>query len=611
MEVVADLEANGLNPDKIHCIVDNQGFATTDYNDMKDWVKRLTANDYLIGHNFCQYDSVVIKGLLNTDIKARLVDTLALSWYLFPRRTKHGLASWGEDFGIPKPVVDDWENLTPEEYLHRCKEDVKINTMLWELQKSKLEEVYGVDGYWELIEYLTFKMDTVRLQEEIKWKLDVPKAIKLHAELEAKQLVAKDALEASMPEVPKYTKKKKPAKPYKIDGTLSATGTAWDKLTKEMGVNFDFNGIFEILHGHVPPNAGSSSQVKDWLYSLGWKPETWKFIRDGEKERKVEQIKTGEGELCPSIVRMIKDNPELGSLEELGVFTHRIGMIKGFLKDEEDGYIIAGMQGLTNTLRLKHRTCVNIPSPRAPYGTEIRSLLTARGGYELCGSDMSNLEGRIKEHYVYPYDPEFVETVNADGYDGHLAIAVQSGMMTEEEANQYKAGDKTDRLTAIRHNGKTANYACLYGAGAPTIARQTGLSKAQAKKLHTAYWQINKAVKVVAKEQLAKTIGDMTWQLNPLNGFWYALRSEKDRFSTLVQGTATYCFDMWVMELRKKNIRLVAQFHDEVVVEVRAGFRDLITKDFKEAVQAVNKKLELNRDLDVDVEFGGNYSEVH
>ena len=68
--------------------------------------------------------------------------------------------------GIPKPKITDWEGLTPEEYAHRCEEDVKINTWLWNKQKKHLLELYGSKPEADkLINYLMFKMDCAREQE--------------------------------------------------------------------------------------------------------------------------------------------------------------------------------------------------------------------------------------------------------------------------------------------------------------------------------------------------------------------------------------------------------------------------------------------------------------
>ena len=133
--IVFDVEADGLLDDatKIHCLSytsDGQTVNTLfDYNQMRDL---LLSQSGLIGHNIVRYDIPLLENILGIKIKARLFDTLPMSWVLNYNRPKHGLESFGEDFGIPKPVIDDWHNLTQEDYQHRCVEDVKINWKLWQ-----------------------------------------------------------------------------------------------------------------------------------------------------------------------------------------------------------------------------------------------------------------------------------------------------------------------------------------------------------------------------------------------------------------------------------------------------------------------------------------------
>lgn len=96
------------------------------------------------------------------------------------------------------------------------------------------------------------------------------------------------------------------------------------------------------------------------------------------------------------------------------------------------------------------------------------------------------------------------------------------------------------RLNGVRSKAKTVNFAGIYGAGAPKIAQSTGMSLIDAQKLHKTYWERNKAVKLVAKNAKHKTVKfngqEQMWLLNPISGFWYSLRTEKDKFSTLNQG---------------------------------------------------------------------------
>ena len=96
------------------------------------------------------------------------------------------------------------------------------------------------------------------------------------------------------------------------------------------------------------------------------------------------------------------------------------------------------------------------------------------------------------------------------------------------------------RLNSSRSKAKVVNFSAVYGAGAPKIAQSTGMSLIDAEKLHKTYWERNKAVKLVAKNAKHKTVKfngqEQMWLLNPISGFWYSLRTEKDKFSTLNQG---------------------------------------------------------------------------
>jgi len=49
----------------------------------------------------------------------------------------------------------------------------------------------------------------------------------------------------------------------------------------------------------------------------------------------------------------------------------------------------------------------------------------------------------------------------------------------------------------------------------------------------------------------------------------------------------------------------------EVILCVKKGYREQCTKLLKDAVYKVNEQLKLNRDLDVDVQFGLNYAKIH
>ena len=611
---VFDVEGDGITPTKIWCLSKMEGgklASTTSYSKMRHF---LTSADILIGHNITRWDIPHLERLLNIDIKAKLVDTLILSWYLEPKRMMHGLEFWGEEFGVPKPKVDDWENLTVEEYIHRCEEDVKINTQLWERFWKHLNLLYGSEEEaWRLIDYLSFKMDCAREQKRNRWKLDVDRCEKVLNKLSEEKEEKTKGLARAMPSVPQKAVKSPPKKPYKKDGSLSVTGCRWQEFLLENNLPETHNEEVEYVKGYNEPNPGSTKQVKDWLFSLGWKPETFKYDRNKETGdvRKIEQVNMPHGAgICPSIKRLYSKEPALELLDGLSVLSHRISILKGFLSAvDEDGYVQAQVQGLTNTLRWKHKVCVNLPGVDKPYGKDIRGCLIAPKGYVLIGSDMSSLEDRTKQHYMWDYDPDYVKEMMTDDFDPHLDICVAGGLLSNDQVLDHKSGRANHG--AARKLGKAANYACVYGAGGATVARSAGITQLEGDRLVEAYWKRNWAVEAVAASQVVKTCKKQKWLYNPVSRLWYSLRHEKDRFSTLNQGTGVWCFDTWVDNVRKSGLPLIGQFHDEIVGLLKEENKDRAEKALRVAIDATNKQLNLNRELDIDVQFGINYSEIH
>jgi len=616
MEYVFDIETDGINATKIHCLSyctpDSDTPSTfVDYEDMKKFL--LQDGLTLIGHNIVRYDIPMLERMLGIKIKARLIDTLPLSWYLEPNRMKHGLEGYGEDFGVPKPKIDDWENLSIEEYSHRCEEDVRINNMLWEKQYKHLRFLYSSkDEIKRLIEYLTFKMDCVREQEEVGLHFDQNYCRKILAELEEEKAKKIAELTKAMPKVAIYAKRSVPKVLYKSNGELSARGEEWFKLLKEMDLPVHTQEV-KIIKEWEDGNPNSSEQIKAWVSSLGWVPQHIKHVRNKEDGsiKQIPQIasKQGGGEICDSIKLLIEKEPSLALLEGLSVMSHRIGIFKAFLEDHVENRLYATCAGLTNTLRLQHSVVVNLPSVERKYGKEIRSCIIADSACVLCGSDLSGIEDNTKRHYIYKFDPKYVEEMNTPGYDPHLEIAMLAGFITAEQVQAHKEGKENHKKS--RQLGKVVNFSATYKVGAETLARNSGLSLKEAKDLLKVYWQRNKAILDVEKELEIKEFHSQKWLLNPVSGFWYSLRAEKDRFSTLNQGTAVYVFDVWVMYLRQLGVRIGLQYHDEVLFNIKQGLEQRTQDVIDEAIRLTNEKLKLNIKVACSAQWGKNYAECH
>jgi DNA polymerase I-like protein with 3'-5' exonuclease and polymerase domains len=151
----------------------------------------------------------------------------------------------------------------------------------------------------------------------------------------------------------------------------------------------------------------------------------------------------------------------------------------------------------------------------------------------------------------------------------------------------------------------------MYGVGKAKLARTTGMTETEAALLLDAFWKINWAVQKVSSDAEIKTVGGQRWVKNPVNGFWYTLRFEKDTWSTLNQGTGAYCFDQWVAHYLTKRPNIIGQFHDESINDVPVGEEQEHEAALHWAIQKVNEKLRLNVDLAVSVQFGDRYSSIH
>ena len=619
--IIFDVESNGLLEEatKIHCLsfVDTNAEAPYDdtvitYHDYDDMRRLLTEANHLVGHNIIRYDIPLLEKLLDIKIDARLYDTLPMSWVINPTRGKHGLDSFFPDFGIKKPKIDDWENLSREDYAHRCETDVQITYALWNNLLKRFMVLYkdksNLDKFFR---YLQFKMDCAKEAEQQGWKVNVEFAKECAAKLTQLQDHKIAELSEVMPMRKIYKVQTKPKVCFKKDGSVSSHGSRWFALLDEHGLPSTYEGDVTVVKGVEDANPNSTEQVKEWLTSLGWKPCTYKYTKNKEtgEEKAVEQVRKN-GELTESVKLLIKDNPAVEVLDGLTILQHRLGIFNGFIECERDGYLKAEIDGLTNTLRFKHRKpLVNLPSVEKPWGKEIRSCLVAPEGFVLCGADMTSLEDTTKRHYMKPYDPKYVEEMSRDGFDPHLDLAKHAKVITQSDIDKYQRGEID--LKALRKDFKVVNYSATYGVGAEKLARETGMSVEKARALLKAYWKRNWSVKAFSDSQKIRKIGEEMWIQNPVSKFWHSLRYEKDAFSTINQSTGSYCFDKWVAFYRMKRSNIVGQFHDESINVVKRGDEDSHTNILYWAIKQLNKQLKLNVELGIDVQYGNTYADVH
>lgn len=624
---IFDIETDGLldSLTRMHCLCasiyeDNTLIEEVVITNMAELVPFLERQPILIGHNVIRYDFPAIQKLTGYKHRGVIIDTLALSWYLYPERKEHGLESWGEDVRVAKPHIEDWENQSLSDYVNRCATDVVINTIIFGDFKNYLKEIYVDQSIERIMAYLTWKMDCAAEQERVPLTIDREYCKATLVTLNALVEERKSVLAEAMPSISKYDTKSKPSKMFTVKGELTKAGENWLGLLADKGLEADYEGTVEVLKSTELPNPTSITQLKAWLFSLGWQPTIFNYTPNKAGEiRAIPQIQDKDKKLCSNILILAEDNPSVEALKGLFMLQHRVGVLEGFLEcSNEQGKMVAQIAGFTNTLRFKHKKPVaNLPGVDKPYGKEIRGAIIAESDSHLfCGSDMSSLEDTTKQHYMMFYDPEYVTQMRTPGFDPHLDVAVLSGMLTPEQVEEHKLYDATGGKEGVSHKkvrskAKVVNFSGIYGAGPPKIAQTTGMSLQEATLLHTIYWERNKSVKQISNDTVFKEVRKQMWLYNPVSRFWYSLRKPKDRFSTLNQGTGVYCFDTHIKNVRQQGIEISLQYHDEIGFSFLKVEEQQIKDKLNRAIAKTNEILKLNVPLGISIDIGSNYAEAH
>ena len=278
--LVFDIETDGLDPTKIHCIVaqdvNTLDVFTFDNTQLDEGYAMLSSATKLIGHNLIGYDIPVIKKLAGLDLfNKKIVDTLVLSRLFKPTREgNHGLEGWGYRLGFKKgdfgKQEDAWDSYTPE-MLEYCKNDVLLNTKVYEALKV---ESRGFTPESVQIEHGVAKI--VDQQRTNGFVLDVQKVMGLMAMFETKlHDITEEVHEEFRPSVitqilsPKFTATGAIAKTA-IDQHGKGTRLT-DEEYERFTLDMDTKPIAR--HTYTEFNLGSRKQIGEYLIRFGWKPQ--------------------------------------------------------------------------------------------------------------------------------------------------------------------------------------------------------------------------------------------------------------------------------------------------------------------------------------------------
>jgi DNA polymerase I len=250
----------------------------------------------------------------------------------------------------------------------------------------------------------------------------------------------------------------------------------------------------------------------------------------------------------------------------------------------------------------------NIPI-RNSYGKRIReAFLPSEANYRLISADYSQIELRILAHLSK--DASLVKAFEADA-DIH----------TETAARVF--GESREDVTPdMRRRAKAVNFGVVYGISAFGLARNLGISNAEAARFIDEYFTQYPGIKHWLDDTMerARESGYVVTLLNrrryvpDINSGNANVRNAGERvaINTPVQGSAADIIKLAMIRLddvlRNEVPQLLLQVHDELVVEAPESAAEEVAAQMQEIMENI---FPLDVPLKVDVGIGKNWAEIH
>ena len=577
-------------------------YTFTDHDDrypsLSDGFGYLNMADALVGHNILGFDLPALKKIYGWRplAKVKLYDTWIMSQVCsFRRSHKQGLAGWGEKFGYPKLEFDDFTKYS-DEMRKYCQRDVELNTKVYKHlchETSIIKQRNPLFSKGLEIEHRATQANAIMAEQG--WRFDLEGAQRVLKELTEKMKVIEDEIEPSLPEItrkidaepkePKYTK----AGDYTA-ATARMLSEHFDREVRPTEARLSNPPIkpgecFQRVRVEKA-TLGSMESVKEYLFSLGWKPDDY-------------NVKKING-------RWIKQSPKLTttSLEKLGeiglkidkyyTYRNRKSVLEGWMDHAAlDGRLRGNMwvQG-TPTFRVRHEVITNLPGVDVPYGRELRSLFLPEEGHVLVGADSSGNQARALAHYAA---------------DADLTAQILDG-----DFHQFNA----DIVGCDRKTAKNWLYAYLYGAGDAKLGQiLTGKSDAaRGKKSRETYG--NRIPGLKKLNENLKSVWQQRNTVPALDGRSLYIDKDYQCLNYLLQGAEAitckaalaYAMDKVEEEGLDAEIRLF--YHDEMQWTCSKGdserLAEILAESFKEGPKWFGVEI-----MDGESVIGANLAETH
>lgn len=250
----------------------------------------------------------------------------------------------------------------------------------------------------------------------------------------------------------------------------------------------------------------------------------------------------------------------------------------------------------------------NIPV-RTELGSRMRRFFKAPDGFKLVDADYSQIELRVLAHISG--DPAMTAAFE-NGEDIHTKTAAQVFDMPEAFVTPQ-----------MRSSAKAVNFGIVYGIGAFSLARDIGVSMAEADKYIKSYLNTYKGVEKYMRETIefgkrhgyVKTLFGRRRPVSELTASNHITRAAGERIAmnTPIQGTAADIIKLAMVKVfdrlkrEKLKSRLILQVHDELIVEAPEQEAEKVAAILAEEMESA---VSFNVKLPADANIGNNWLEA-
>jgi len=548
MKVILDIETDGFNPSKIHCIVaknvDTNLVTVFDPDTMysfNSWAKKV---DKFIMHNGLSFDAPVLNRLLGTGITPdKIIDTLILSQLFNPIREKgHSLRAWGEKLNMLKGGEDVNFSKYDFNMLNYCKQDVEITHAVY---NELVKESNG------------FSQESSDLEHNIRLILDQQEKNGFAFDMmKAQQLLAK--LKEDIYDLEQWSLEE-------FEPTIVEMKTK----TKE-----------------IPFNIGSRQQIADRLMKKGWKPKQFT-----DKKNII---------INEAVLKTIKE-PELKLTAErfskYFLLQKRAVMVESWIDACDNDNRVHGkvMTLRTITGRMAHNSpnMAQVPAVYSPYGKDCRELWTISDPikYKLVGTDASGLELRCLAHYLN--DTTYTdEILNGDIHTKNMELA---GLANRDQAKTF--------IYAFLYGAGAEKIGKIVGAGKEqgnSLIKRFLSNLPSLRRLREQVESVSRRGKIKAIDGRYLKVRSPHSALNTLLQGAGAIVCKQWLLHII---TRVYN--------KKLDAKLVASVHDEYQFEVANKDVNEFCSITKIAMKETEKTLKLRCPLDNDYKVGVTWAETH